>query len=78
MKYICTKDDVGIEEIFTFPKSVSHDVMYRTIACIGDGSPRVAISAGFISKAGHCHGDSFSLGISSREVDTSIFRKQCA
>ena len=82
MKYIVTKTEDGTEEIFLFPKSVNHKMFSESVYAIKDQSHgnwkrirRETVSAGFI-EGGRCTGHSESLGISSREQDTSLLLSQ--
>lgn len=83
MKYICTVDPNGEEEIFVFPRSVNHDCMMEMIGRIknkthGDWQRirRKPISAGFVNNAGGCYGHSETLKLKSREQDTDILKDQ--
>jgi len=84
MKYICTKDEDGEEEIFTFPRSVDHDCMAEMLNKIKNHSTgnwkrvrRKPVSAGFVNDMGYCFGESITLDIKSRgDVDTEILLKQ--
>lgn len=78
MKYIVTKNEEEVEEIFIFPESVHHDCMAEILDCIRNQSwgnwrrvGRKAISAGFI-KGGLCTGRSESLSLSSRPQDSLL------
>ena len=82
MKYIVTKTEDGTEEIFLFPKSVNHKMFSESVYAIKDQSygnwkriRREVVSAGFI-EGGRCTGYSESLGIGSREQDTSFLTNQ--
>ena len=84
MKYIATKTEKGVEEIFTFPYDVHHDCMMEMLGFIKDQNGgqwsrvyREAISAGFVDSTGHCHGKSETLGLKSRPTaDTALLKKQ--
>lgn len=84
MKYICTENEEGKEEIFTFPKDVDHDTFYEALRYIRNHTwgnwhrvHREIISAGFIDKGSLCHGKSESLKVDSRSItDTQLLRKQ--
>lgn len=75
----------GIEEIFTFPKSVNHDRFWEAVGAIRMGSDSnwkreyrsaVLVSAGFVHD-GHCCGRSESLSLESRgEVDTALLNEE--
>lgn len=80
-KYIVIKSGED-ELIFTFPYCISHDKMFETICHVRQGlnarwtKPLIhatAISAGFVSNDGICHGKSESLKLSSRPgTDTML------
>jgi len=83
MKYICTKQENGVEEIFTFPKTVDHDAMAEVLGRIKDSTRgnwsrvwREPISAGFVGIDNCCHGKSETLGLESRDEDTILLAKQ--
>ena len=75
MKYIVTKQDDGMEEIFIFPECVPHNIMAESISHMRDQSwgswkrvNRESISAGFV-RWGKCTGESESLSLKSRPVE---------
>jgi hypothetical protein len=79
MKYIVTLGDGGMEEIFPFSPLINHDAMAEAVSCIKNRTRdpwhrvhRQAISAGFVSPDGTCHGRSESLGLSARPEDTQL------
>ena len=79
MKYICTEQLDGTEEIFVFPKSIDHDAMYEALARIKSSTrgnwervSRAPISAGFVDSEGNCYGESITLRVASRKEDTGI------
>ena len=84
MKYICTSDLNGIEEIFIFPVTIDHDLMAMQLKTIQMRSqatgqrqrrPLKLISAGFIVN-GECHGRSETLDLDARAgLDTALLRK---
>lgn len=84
MKYICTINDDGREEIFTFPKDVDHDTFFEVARSIRNHTwgnwhrvHREIISAGFVDENLICSGKSESLKVESRgAVDTEILEKQ--
>jgi hypothetical protein len=84
MKYICMKNDAGMEEMFLFPRWVNHDCMEEALARIKDQTHgnwlrelREPISAGFVSATLNCHGKSETLGLDSRgEIDTKLLKDQ--
>ncbi|MFL9904664.1 hypothetical protein PQR71_42165 [Paraburkholderia fungorum] len=83
MKYIVVQ--LGEKEsIFTFPRSINHDMMYECLENLRFGNERnwvreirkngEAIAAGFIDN-GRCYGRSETLGLESRgEADTALLR----
>jgi hypothetical protein len=78
MKYICTKDENGKEEIFTFPKTVNHDVMAESLDRMRNQAggnwhrvSRVPVSAGFVTPSGVCFGESLTLNLKSRSPEDS-------
>ncbi len=75
MKYICTKDDDGVEEVFTFPRTVNHDAMADAVRFINNPHNRVKrrpISAGLVGEDNVCYGKSVSLDLESRAEDTDL------
>lgn len=84
MKYICTKNEMGLLELFTFPPMIDHDAMAEVLGRIknhtrGDWRwvPREPISAGFISSDGTCYGESVTLNLKARsEEDTKLLAVQ--
>jgi len=79
IKYVCTKDENGKEEIFTFPKSIDHDRFAHALCEIGpDFQYREPISAGFVTRRGKCLGSSGTLDLDSRIADTAILAMQYA
>lgn len=83
MKYIVTEDENGIKEIFTFPRSDSHDCMAEVLSFIKNhkqtGWKRIhrdPVSAGFVNIDGECFGRSESLNLkSSPDEDTALFEE---
>jgi hypothetical protein len=78
MKYIVTKQENGIEEIFVFPREVHHDCIAEVICRIRNQSfgewqriYRDPVSAGFV-EGGKCVGMSESLNLRSRQQDTAL------
>lgn len=78
MKYIVTTTESGDEEIFIFPSSVNHSIFAESICAMRNqrhGSwkriRREPVSAGFI-EGGKCVGNSESLGLRAREIDSSL------
>lgn len=69
MKYVCTRNSAGHDQIFLFPKTIDHDVF----ASFLDNPP---ISAGFVTRKGGCFGSSMTLNLDSREQDTNILFSQ--
>lgn len=84
MKYICTEDKEGKEEIFTFPNSIDHDAMADALSRIKNQTwgqwervRRMPISAGFVGVDGKCYGNSETLGLESRnDTDSKILENQ--
>ncbi len=83
MKYIVTKCEEGVEEIFVFPSKVHHDAMMEMLEGIKNHTHRpwnriyrAPVSAGFISSEGKCYGESETLGLKSRPEDTTLFKNQ--
>ncbi len=83
MKYICTDDGEGKQEIFTFPRTVNHDAMAEVLGHIKNQTHgnwkrvfRAPISAGFVDIHGNCIGASETLGLKSRPEDTALLAKQ--
>jgi len=83
MKYITTKTEDGIEEIFIFPSSINHDAMAEALEGIKNGTHgdwervyRRPISAGYVDIEGRCFGYSVSLDLESRKEDTKLLAKQ--
>lgn len=83
MKYITTRTEEGLEEIFIFPKNVNHSYMAEALEGIkkdeGRSWSRVfrkPIAAGFIDSNLRCHGRSQSLGLDSRPEDTALIKRQ--
>lgn len=76
MKYIVTKTENGVEELFMFPKSINHDCMAEVLGRIKDQSYgqwrrvyREPIAAGFIRTTYdglECYGRSETLNLDSR------------
>lgn len=82
MKYICTETLEGVQEIFTFPDTVDHDVMAESLMRmkkhthgIWERVVREPISAGFVGGT-MCFGKSETLNLSSRPEDTILLRGQ--
>jgi hypothetical protein len=78
MKYIVTKDENDIREIFIFPETVNHDVMAENITRMrnktwGDWKrlTRTPISAGFVNQSG-VYGKSETLGLVSCKSDNQL------
>lgn len=82
VKYICTEDEEGKQEIFPFSRTIDHDCMARQIEQIRtsmfgnfDYIIRRPISAGFI-KGRKCYGRSETLNLDSRPEDSDLLRKE--
>jgi len=70
MKYICIINFGNQQEIFVFPKTINHAYMADLLHC-------PVISAGFVSIANMCFGESLTLDLKSRgQIDTDILAKQ--
>lgn len=85
MKYICTEDDNGRQEIFLFPVTVNHSAIAEVLGCIRNHTHgnnwvrvgRIPVSAGFVNTDGACHGESITLNLKSRpEKDTELLAVQ--
>ena len=87
MKYICTEDEKGKEEIFLFPSHIDHDAMAEGLEGFRNQTYgnwerlyRKPISAGFIMLENGqlvCGGNSQSLDLKSRhKPDTELLNKQ--
>lgn len=83
MKYICTSDSDGKEEIFIFPKTVDHDAMAEVLGHIKNHTHgnwerimRTPVSAGFVTPGGQCLGGSITLNLRSRPEDTELLDGQ--
>jgi len=84
VKYICVTDEQGQnEEIFVFPRSVHHSVFADMVGFMPNTSGpnwerivRKPVSAGFVDRNGHCHGNSETLRLKSRPEDTNILNGQ--
>ena len=82
MKFITTRNEAGIEELFLFPRSIHHDAMAEVLEGIKDKTDgnwireyRRPVAAGFVT-ASYCYGSSETLGLSARPEDTNLLRKQ--
>lgn len=83
MKYICTRQEDGREEVFTFPDSVNHDTMAEVLGCIKNQTSdpwervmREPVSAGFVGENRECYGESITLDLRSREEDSMLLKLQ--
>lgn len=84
MKYICTADISGYEQVFVFPQEIDHDAMAEVLSRIKNQTHgnwervfREPVSAGFVTEDMNCIGESLTLGLSARkEEDTKILRRQ--
>jgi len=85
MKYICTINENNNYEIFTFPNSIDHDLMYKALTKIQTRISMfdtariniVPISAGFVDRKLNCYGKSITLDLKSREYeDTELLKNQ--
>jgi hypothetical protein len=76
MKYVVTKDENGVEELFMFPKSVDHDVFANAVSRLKNQAhgnweriDRDVIAAGFVTTKQDgvfCFGRSETLNLNSR------------
>lgn len=83
MKFITTKDEDGLEEIFLFSPAIHHDAMAEAIERIKNRTPdpwyrvhRRPISAGFVTQDGTCYGESMTLNLGARPEDTALLAQQ--
>jgi len=85
MKYVCTKDENGKEELWVFPKHIDHDRFAESLEALRTDDEhgqwqrmyRQPISAGFVDLLGHCFGRSETLDLDSRKQDdTALLHKQ--
>lgn len=81
MKYICTKDEQGKEEIFLFERNIDHDAYYEAMQYMRNKTHghwvrqyRDIVSAGFVNSKLECHGRSETLDKDSRPVDTPLLK----
>jgi hypothetical protein len=79
MKYVVVESEAG-EQLFTFPKNISHSAFAETLNHIRHENGRAwrrvhkePISAGFV-QGGHCYGESETLKLQSRPEDTELLR----
>jgi len=78
MKYICVTNKFKKEEIFTFPSIVQHNNMLNSLDNLNYfklNQKNKIVSAGFIID-NECFGESVSLGVKSRSIDTEIWLNQ--
>lgn len=75
MKYIILESKIGLLPVI-FSKWADHDTMAdmtKMALLRGRGSISAkAVSAGFIDANGKCSGESVSLGLKSRPIDTQL------
>ena len=83
MKFITTRDEQGVEEVFVFPKRIHHDAMAEAIARVKNQTygnwvrvHRQPVAAGFVDESWKCHGMSETLGLSARSEDAELLAKQ--
>jgi hypothetical protein len=83
MKFITTRDEAGVEEVFVFPERIHHDAMAEMLGRIknqthGDWHRvmRKPVAAGFVNDSFECHGMSETLKLSARAEDTLLLAKQ--
>lgn len=82
MKYVVTRNEADLEEIFLFLPTINHDAMAEALSGIKNSTRgnwyrvhRQAVSAGFVDRAGACYGRSESLGLSARPEDTRLLAR---
>lgn len=83
MKYVVMEGNDGFE-IFTFPRTVDHDVMAEALSSMKNQTQdpwvrvlRLPVSAGFVDARECCYGESTTLGLSCREdKDTKLLKAQ--
>ena len=83
MKYVVMEGDDGFE-LFTFPRTVDHDVMAEALSGMKNQTRdpwvrvlRMPVSAGFVDRENCCYGESMTLGLTSRQTeDTELLRRQ--
>ena len=79
MKYIVTRDENDVEELFMFPKSINHDFFSEAVSRIKTGTDRNwvrkhrdPIAAGFTDGVS-CTGRSETLNLDSRgAIDAAL------
>jgi len=83
MKFITTRDEAGVEEVFVFPERIHHDAMAEVLGRIknqthGNWSRvmRRPVAAGWVDASWHCYGKSETLSMSARPEDTELLAKQ--
>lgn len=83
MKYIVTKNEDGLLELYMFPRHINHDCFLESLDALrtqsfGDWERvyRQPISAGFINSKFECYGSSITLDLESRPYeDTELLKK---
>lgn len=85
MKFITTRDEQGLEEVFVFPTRIHHDAMAEMLGRIKNQTQgawrrvmRQPVAAGFVNEQFECHGFSETLKLSARPEDTGLLAKQRA
>ena len=69
-KYIVVANDFD-EKMIMFPATINHDQMSKAMERLR--FPKV-VSAGFIDEFMQCYGESTTLRIKSRDIDTTILK----
>jgi len=70
-KYIVVSSDFSGEQLIMFPSVIKHDKMAKAMKRLR--YPNV-ISAGFIDEFMQCYGESTSLRLKSRDIDTILLK----
>ena len=79
MKYVVMANEVGVESIFLFPKTIDHDAFVESAMSLRDTTlgawrrpAQKTVAAGFVDN-GKCYGRSETLNKDSRgKVDTAL------
>lgn len=80
MKYVVVKTEGGVEQLFTFPKTIDHDAFAEVLSHIKTGGRnwtreyREPVSAGF-TDGKKCYGHSETLNLSSRGIDSDLLER---
>jgi cold shock CspA family protein len=83
VKFITTKTEEGIEDVFLFPRHIHHDAvaeMLEGIRCVVNGKEdwmyRRPVAAGFVTENFGCYGVSETLDLKSRQREDTQLLKQ--